>query len=629
MAGSDPSRSPPKAGITFTRDFEIVEMSSLSTTTNDKDQAAFNSTTSYAVSTAPRPVRYANQKAAGQRWVDSFKQVEGSPEIIKDGYYVTEGMEEMPRDPDRYYDLHAANARTANSALVRDLKGRHLQMIAIGGSIGTGLFVASGVDLAQSGPASMLTAYALTGAMQFCTMQSLAELAVVFPISGSFSAFSTRFLDPSWGFAMGWNYALQWLVALPLEVIAGALTVEYWNASLSKAIFVTIFLLVIAVINLFGIRGYGEAEFIFSTIKVTAIVGFILLGIVVNIGGTPHDGYIGGRYWSDPGATKNGFKGFCNVLVSAAFAFSGTELVGLAAAETANPRKSIPTAIRQVFWRIAIFYVVALLLVSLLVPHDDPRLLGAKSSVDASASPFVIAIESMGQTILPSIMNAVILLAVISVGNSAVFGSSRTLAALAEQSHAPKMLAYIDRKGRPLVSVLITLAVGLLAYLVDLKQQGEIFDWLIAICGLSSLFTWGSICLCHIRFRRAWKLAGYSPHQLPFQSQVGLVGSYAGLIANLLVVASQFWTAVAPLGGQVDPSSMGIAKNFFLKVLAVPIVLIFYLGHKLWFKTHILRAKAMDIDTGRSFSRAHSIHMDDPDPHRQWPLWKRVYRSLC
>lgn len=137
MAGSDPSRSPPKAGITFTRDFEIVEMSSLSTTTNDKDQAAFNSTTSYAVSTAPRPVRYANQKAAGQRWVDSFKQVEGSPEIIKDGYYVTEGMEDMPRDPDRYYDLHAANARTANSALVRDLKGRHLQMIAIGGSIGT------------------------------------------------------------------------------------------------------------------------------------------------------------------------------------------------------------------------------------------------------------------------------------------------------------------------------------------------------------------------------------------------------------------------------------------------------------------------------------------------------------
>ncbi|KAM3485665.1 hypothetical protein MY8738_001195 [Beauveria namnaoensis] len=628
MAGGESTRSPPPtAGITFTRDFEIVEMSSLST--HDKDQAPFNTTTtSYAVSTAPRPVRYASQKAAGQRWVDSFKQVEGSPGIINGGYYVTRGSEEMPRDPERHYDLHAANARTANSALVRDLKSRHLQMIAIGGSIGTGLFVASGVDLAQSGPASVLTAYALTGAMQFCTMQSLAELAVVFPISGSFSAFSTRFLDPSWGFAMGWNYALQWLVALPLEVIAGALTVEYWNSSLSKAIFVTIFLFMIAVINLFGIKGYGEAEFVFSTIKVTAIVGFILLGIVVNIGGTPHEGYIGGKYWVNPGATNNGFKGFCNVLVSAAFAFSGTELVGLAAAETANPRKSIPTAIRQVFWRIAVFYIVALLLVTLLVPHDDPRLLGAKSSVDASASPFVIAIESMGQTVLPSIMNAVILVAVVSVGNSAVFGSSRTLAALAEQSHAPRVLAYIDRKGRPLVSVLLTLAVGLLAYLVDLEEQPEIFGWLIAICGLSSLFTWGSICLCHIRFRRAWAVAGCAPAQLPFRSQVGIVGSYAGLIANLLVVASQFWTAVSPLG-PAQTSSVGIAKNFFLKVLAVPIVLAFYLGHKFWFKTHILRAKAIDIDTGRSFGRADSIQPDDPSPRRKWPRWKRIYRSLC
>ncbi|EGX89486.1 general amino-acid permease GAP1 [Cordyceps militaris CM01] len=628
MAGSDPSRSPSKAGITFTRDFEIVEMSSLSTADKDKDHPPLN-TASYAVSTAPRPVRYANQKAAGQRWVDSFKPLEGSSEVIKDGYYVTEGMEEMPREPQRFYDLQAANARTANSALVRGLKGRHLQMIAIGGSIGTGLFVASGGDLAQSGPASLLTAYALTGAMQFCTMQSLAELAVVFPISGSFSAFSTRFLDPSWGFAMGWNYALQWLVALPLEVIAGALTVEYWNSSLSKAIFVTIFLFMIGVINLFGIRGYGEAEFLFSTVKVTAIAAFILLGIVVNIGGTPHSGYIGGTYWQNPGATKNGFKGFCNVLVSAAFAFSGTELVGLAAAETANPRKSIPTAIRQVFWRIALFYLVALLLVTLLVPHNEPRLLGAKSSVDASASPFVIAIESMGETILPSIMNAVILLAVISVGNSAVFGSSRTLAALAEQSHAPKLLAYIDRKGRPLVSVLITLAAGLLAYLVDIKQQSEIFDWLIAICGLSSLFTWSSICLCHIRFRGAWKAAGYTPAQLPFQSQAGLIGSYAALVANVLVIASQFWTAVSPLGGRADTSSIGIAKNFFLKLLAVPIVLVFYFGHKLWFKTHILRTKAMDIDTGRSFTRAQSIHTDDPSLNRKWPFWKRVYRSLC
>jgi amino acid transporter len=367
-------------------------------------------------------------------------------------------------------------------------------------------------------------------------------------------------------------------------------------------------------------------------LKTTNLTHLSLLGIVVNIGGTPHGGYIGGQYWVDPGATKNGFKGFCNVLVSAAFAFSGTELVGLAAAETANPRKSIPTAIRQVFWRIAIFYIVALLLVTLLVPHDQPRLLGAKSSVDASASPFVIAIESLGQTILPSIMNAVILIAVLSVGNSAVFGASRTLASLAEQSHAPKIFAYIDRKGRPLTSVLCTLAVGLLAYLVDLKSQAEIFDWLIAICGLSSLFTWGSICLCHIRFRRAWAVAGYSLKQLPFRSQAGVVGSHIALTANILVIVSQFWTAVSPVrvgDSPTDTSAPAIVENFFLKVLAVPIVLMFYFGHKLWFRTSIIRARGMDLDTGRSFSRAHSIHSDEPSLYSEWPLWKRLYRSLC
>lgn len=229
-------------------------------------------------------------------------------------------------------------------------------------------------------------------------------------------------------------------------------------------------------------------------------------------------------------------------------------------------------------------------------------------------------------------MNAVILIAVISVGNSAVFGASRTLASLAEQSHAPKILAYIDRKGRPLAAVLFTLSIGLLAYLVDLKNQGEIFDWLIAICGLSSLFTWGSICLCHIRFRRAWAVAGYSLNQLPFRSQAGVIGSHIALTANVLVIVSQFWTAVSPIipdGATADTSATAIAKNFFLKVLAVPIVLLFYFGHKAWFRTKIIRARGMDLDTGRSFSRAHSIHSDEPSLYSEWPLWKRLYRSLC
>ncbi|TQV91255.1 general amino-acid permease GAP1 [Cordyceps javanica] len=470
-----------------------------------------------------------------------------------------------------YYDLRSATVENAQTGgLMRSLKGRHLQMIAIGGSVGAGLFVASGKALAVGGPAALLLAFSVVGIMLFCTCQALGELAVVFPIAGSFSSWSTRFLDPSWGFAMGWNYAIQWLSVLPLEIIAASLTIEYWNDSLPRSLFVTIFLLVILTINMFGVKGYGEAEYVFSMIKVIAILGFILLAIVLNLGGTPDRGYIGGEYWHHPGAFNNGFKGICSVFTTAAFAFAGTELVGLAAAETAAPRKSLPTAIKQVFWRITLFYVVALTLVGLLVPHDNPRLFGGASQVDANTSPFVIAIEDAGIEILPSVMNAVILVAILSVGNSAVFGSTRTLAAMANLRQAPRVLGYVDRKGRPLVAILVAGLVGVLAYLADLEEQQVVLEWLLTASGLSSIFTWGSICLCHIRFRRAWAAHGHEPGELPFRAHFGVAGSYVGLALNCLVIVTQFWVGASPVNSE-NMTARDIVQNFFLKWMGAPV----------------------------------------------------------
>ncbi|OAA59069.1 amino acid permease [Niveomyces insectorum RCEF 264] len=553
-----------------------------------------------------------------------------------------------------YFDMRSANLATANSGLSRELKGRHLQMIAIGGSIGTGLFVASGKALAQGGPASVLLAYMFIGIMLYCTVHALGELAVVFPVAGSFSAFSTRFLDPSWGFAMGWNYAMQWLVVLPLEIIAASMTVTYWNVQLNKAIFVTVFLVVIISINLFGVKGYGEAEFVFAIIKVTAIVGFILLGIVINIGGTPTEGYIGGKYWHTPGAFNHGFKGLCSVLVTAAFAFTGTELVGLAAAETQNPRKSLPTAVKQVFWRITLFYVVALTLVGLLVPYNNPRLPGPTTNIaDATASPFVIAIESAGIQVLPSVMNSVILVAVVSVGNSSVFGSSRTLAALADQGQAPRILSYVDRRGRPLVAILVASSLGFLAYLADVEQESSVLGWLLAISALSSVFTWGSICLAHIRFRHAWVRRGRSLTELAFRAQSGTVGSWVGFTLNALVIVAQFWVGLWPVDGAVDtgthaedkaaggrlapresvskpkPGSGANVENFFLQYLAVPIVLVMWLAHKLYFRTSYVRLADMDIDTGRRGFNLPLLVAQEQEEKRYWPRWKKLYKYFC
>lgn len=379
---------------------------------------------------------------------------------------------------------------------------------------------------------------------------------------------------------------------------------------------------------MFGVKGYGEAEFLFSIIKVIAVIGFILLGIVLNCGGTPDRGYIGGEYWRDPGAFNNGFKGLCSVFVTAAFAFTGTELVGLAAAETANPRKSLPTAIKQVFWRITLFYIVALTLVGLLVPHTDPRLLGGASKADAKASPFVIAIEEAGIQILPSIMNAVILVAVLSVGNSAVFGSSRTLAALANLHQAPRFLGYVDRKGRPLVAILIAAAMGLLAYLADANSQGSVFDWLLALSGLSSVFTWGSICVCHIRFRAAWRHRGRTVDELPFQSQVGVWGSYVGLLLNAVVIVAQFWVAAFPIGWRAMTSAE-IAQNVFLKWMSAPIVFVFYVAHKVYYRTGYVHIRDMDVDTGRRDWNLPILVTQEKEERATWPKWKKWYKFIC
>jgi amino acid transporter len=485
--------------------------------------------------------------------------------------------------------------------------------------------------------------------MLYCTVQALGEMAVLYPVAGSFAAYSTRFIDPAWGFAMGWNYALQWLIVLPLEIVAASITVGYWNSAISPAAWVSIFWVLIVSINLFGVRGYGEAEFVFAVIKVTAVIGFMfvppgpltkpetegreltlssILGIILNCGGGPHGGYIGGLYWQTPGAFHNGFKGLCSVFVNAAFAFAGTELVGLAAAETANPRKSLPSAIKQVFWRIALFYVVALTIVGLLVPYTDPRLLSGSSSADAAASPFVIAIKNAGISGLDSVMNVVIMIAVLSVGNSSVYGSSRTLAALAEQGQAPHFLAYIDRQGRPIVAILLASFLGLLCFISASDKESTAFTWMLAISGLSSVFTWGSICLAHLRFRRGWKEQGHSLDELPFRSQPGIVGSWIGFLFNCLILIAQFWVAFAPVG-YADMSTSALVENFFSLYLACPIIIACYIPYKLIYRTRILRAKNMDLTTGRRDLDVTHLIEEERAEQAAWPVWKKVWHFFC
>jgi len=528
---------------------------------------------------------------------------------------------------DHLTDLEKAIAKTAKSPLHKSLKNRHLQMIAIGGAIGTGLFIGSGGALAVGGPAALLIGWILVGTMIYATVQALGELAVTFPISGAFNVYSTRFIDPSWGFAMGWNYALQWLVVLPLELVAASITIKFWNSSINTVAWVAIFYVCIVAINFFGVKGYGEAEFIFSTIKVLAVIGFIFLGVILNCGGGPQGGYIGGKYWQNPGAFAAGFKGVCSVFVTAAFSFAGTELVALAASESANPRKSLPRATKQVFWRITLFYIISLTLIGLLVPYTDKRL--GQGSYNASASPFVIAIKNAGISGLPSVINVVIMIAVLSVGNSSVFGCSRTITSLSAQGFAPAFFTYVDRKGRPLYSILLSLIVGLLCFVAASPKESDVFNWLLALSGLSSVFTWGSACLAHIRFRHALKYQGRDPHtELAFTSQCGVIGSWYGLSLNILILIAQFWVAAWPLGEKPN------ASTFFQSYLAMPVVLAFYIFHKIWRKNWCLYVKLadMDLDTGRAEHDLELLKVEIAEEKAfvaSKPFYYRAYRFWC
>lgn len=528
-------------------------------------------------------------------------------------------------------DVEKTALATSQSPLNKSLKSRHLQMIAIGGSIGTGLFVGSGSSLSEGGPASVIIAYAIIGSMLFVTVHALGELAVRFPVAGAFSTYSTRFIDPAWGFAMGWNYALQWLVVFPLELVAASLTISYWKSDNNAATnvnpdaWVALFWGVIVMINLFGVKGYGEAEFLFSICKVLAVCGFIILGIILICGGGSANGYIGAKYWYNPGAFKNGFKGLCSVFVTAAFAFGGTELVGLAAAESENPKKDLPSATKQVFWRITLFYIVSLLLVGLLVPFNDPQLLNASSSADAAASPFVICIKNAGIKGLPSVMNVVILISVLSVGNSSIYACSRTLCALAAQGQAPKIFNYIDNSGRPLAGIIVTSLVGLLCFLAGSDKRTIVFNWMLSISGVSSLFTWGSICLCHIRFRRAMDIQNRSINELSFQAAFGIWGSYYGLLLILLVSIAQFWTALFPHG---KPDT----ESFFRTWLCLPLAFFCYIWYKFRHRTAFVCCKSMDLVSGireldMDFLRQEAEEERLYLKSREW--WYRTYKFWC
>ncbi|KAM3161419.1 General amino acid permease AGP1 [Lachancea thermotolerans] len=562
------------------------------------------------------------------RFVDSFKR----PEEEYNGGDGIHSTHERVSGED--FERLAPDDSSKHKTLKQNIKPRHVLMISLATGIGTGMLVGNGKSLHNGGPASLLIGYAIVSTMLYCVIQSASELAIIYTsLSGGFNAYPALLVDKAFAFSVSWVYCLQWLCILPLELVTASMTIKYWNDSINPDAFVVIFYVVLIVINFIGAAGYAEAEFFFNTCKVLMLIGFFILGIIVNCGGAGNDGYLGAVYWHDPGAFRgnngiNRFKGLVAVLVNAAFAYGGAEFSVLTAAEQQNPQKSIRSASKKLVYRIIGIYLMTAALLGFLVPYNSPELLGSGSAA-THASPFVIAIASHGVKVVPHIINAVILLSVLSVANSALYSSSRILLSLSEQGFAPKLFNYVDRRGRPVRCLLVSCVFGLLCFVAASPKEETVFTWLLAISGLSELFTWFSISLSHVRFRRSMIVQGRSLDELGYQSWTGVWGAYYAMIMILLILIGQFWVAISPVG-----SNKLDANNFFENYLAMPILIGLYLGYKLWYRDWrvIIPANEVDLVSHRKIFDAEimqSEQLEEKEQLRHASWTKRAAEFWC
>jgi amino acid transporter len=440
-----------------------------------------------------------------------------------------------------------------------------------------------------------LIAYIFVGSIVYSVMTSLGEMATYIPISGAFTAYAHRFVDPSLGFSMGWIYWFSWAITFALELTATGLIIQYWAPNLSVGIFIAVFWVVITAINFMPVSFYGEFEFWFCSIKILTVLGFLIFAICIDAGAGQH-GYLGFHTWGNPGAfatylvTDNDplgkFVGFWAVLIQAGFSYQGTELVGIAAGETENPRKNVPSAIRKTFYRILFFFVFTVFFIGLLVPYTNTDLLSSASN--ATASPFVIAANLAGVKVLPGLINAILLFVVLSAANSNVYSGSRILVGLANEGAAPSFLRYATQQGVPYYAVIVTAAFGLLAFLNLSDNGGTVFNWFLNISSVAGFISWACINGCHIRFMNVLASRGISRDTLPYKAMLQPYFAWYGLFFNVLIIITQGFTAFIPWN----------TSNFFVAYVSVILFVVLYAGHKLVTRKGIVRLIDVDIYTG-------------------------------
>ncbi|KAI0186512.1 amino acid permease/ SLC12A domain-containing protein [Astrocystis sublimbata] len=504
----------------------------------------------------------------------------------------------VDHDSEKYganIDTHPGDVEVLSDEFVeiketrKGLHQRHVQMIALAGTLGTGLFLSSGQAIQRGGPLGALLGYSVMGTVAIGTVFAAAEMGALMPLNGGIIRYAEHFVDPALSFADGWNQIYAHIVSVPAEVSAAAVIIQYWTSA-SSAIFITVLGLLMLGTTLLWVRFYGELEYGFSILKILLVIGLNFLALVITTGGAPNHEAIGFKYWGNPGpftqflgidGALGRFLGFYRVLNSSLYAYSGIENITLTAGETQSPRKSIPMAARRIFWKILIFYVVTIFFVGLIVPSDDPNLL--HTTGDAAQSPFVIAATLAGIKVVPSIINAVVLTSAWSAGNSILLWGSRSLYGMAHEGRVPKIFTRTNRFGVPHYSALFYGVFIGLAYLSLSSSASEAFNWLQDLVSISTLVNWLSITTVYLRLYYACQKQSISRDRLPWAAPLQpYLTWWAFSMQIILLITGGFSTFIH---GQWS------TETFISSYINIPIFIILYFGFKI-----VKRSKIVPLD---------------------------------
>ncbi|WP_445116196.1 amino acid permease [Acinetobacter sp. WZC-1] len=431
--------------------------------------------------------------------------------------------------------VHQANS---TAPLKRAMSTRHLIMLSLGGAIGTGLFLGSGEVIAQTGPIGAIIAYMLGGLIAYMVMLCLGELAVHMPVSGSFGSYANQFIGPATGYMVTWLYWLTWTATLGTEFTAAALLMQEWFPQISVWLWTLIFAAIIFVLNINSTRLFAESEFWLSLVKVITVISFIVLGFMAILGLLSFEGYQSAPLFSN--LTAQGwfpqgiFPIFATMLI-VNFAFSGTELIGVAAGETKDPAQNIPKAINAAIWRLLIFFVGTIIVISALLPYQQA---GLNADHGISNSPFVTVFSYIGIPHAEDIIRFVIITALLSAANSGLYAASRMMYSLSVKKQLPQLFSRLSKSGTPFIAIIVTMFGALPGLLSEQFAPETIFKNLLGVAAFTMVVVWMSICLSQFNFRRRWYKDGHSNAELKFVAPFFPVVPILGFVFCLITCIS-------------------------------------------------------------------------------------------